>query len=208
MRRYSNRCSLLFSCLAISTALVIGLGSAHASAPPKMADQMANAGDPVVASPEIQKVLTRTESAGAKIMLLAQRDGLSFYRIVGSSHGECFGIGHGIADSATLGYMSCDGGFGWQREPVKDASSWTYIRASGIVRFASVQGFATNGVKQIVVYNGSGGIVATTFVSRNVYSIPETALSTTVATKVVALGANGAVLFQNVVPDAQALATG
>lgn len=44
--------------------------------------------------------------------------------------------------------------------------------------------------------------------SRNVYSIPETALSTTVATKVVALGANGAVLFQNVVPDAQALATG
>src|SRR5437660_11359494 len=154
MRRYFNTSRLItFSCLAAFALLLASLGGgAHAGAPPTMGAQMANAGDPISPSAATQATLARTNTNGAKILLLAQRDGLSFYRIASSGRGACFALGHGEAAAATIGLMTCDGGFGWQREAVKDASLWTYDKSSQVVRFAQIQGFATNRVKQVVAY--------------------------------------------------------
>ena len=132
---------------------------------------------------------------------LAQRDGLSFYRIAGSGRGECFALGHGEAAAATLGLMTCDGGFGWHGEAVKDASLWTYDKSSQVVRFAQIQGFVTNRVKKVVAYSADGNAVASTSVSRNVYSIPSSDLSAIVVTRIAALDARGAALFQKAVPS-------
>jgi hypothetical protein len=203
MRRYFNARRLFsLSCLAAFALLLASLGGgAHAGAPPSMGAQMANAGAPISPSAAMQATLVRTNTNGAKILLLAQRAGLSFYRIAGSGRGECFALGHGEAAAATIGLLTCDGGFGWQGEAVKDASLWTYDKSSQLVRFAQIQGFATNRVKQLMAYAADGSTVASARVSRNVYSIPQSDLSAIAVTRIAALDGTGAVLFQKAVPS-------
>jgi hypothetical protein len=203
MRNYFNgRSLIIFSCLAAFALLLASLGGgAHAGAPPSMSAQMANAGYPISPSAAMQATLARTDTNGAKILLLTRRDGLSFYRIAGSGRGECFALGHGDAAAATIGVMTCDGGFGWHGEAVKDASLWTYDKSSQVVRFAQIQGFATNRVKEVVAYAADGSTVASARVSRNVYSIPQSDLSAIAVTRIAALDGTGAALFQKAVPS-------
>lgn len=203
MRSYFNgRRLIILACLAAFALLLASLGGgAHAGAPPRMSDQMANTGQPISPSAAVQATLARTDTKGAQVLLLTQRDGLSFYRIAGSGRGECFALGHGEAATATIGLMTCDSGFGWHGEAVKDASLWTYDKSSQVVRFAQIQGFATNRVKKVVAYSADGSAVASTSVSRNVYAIPSSDLSAIVVTRIEALDATGAALFQKAVPS-------
>jgi hypothetical protein len=209
MRSYLNgRRLIILACLAACALFLASLeGGVHAGVPPSMSAQMANAGQPVSPSAAVQATLARTGTKGAKVLLLAQRNGLSFYRIAGSGRGECFALGHGEAAAATIGLMTCDGGFGWQGEAVKDASIWTYDKSSQVVRLAQIQGFATNRVKKMVAYSADGNAVASTSVSRNVYSIPQSDLSAIAITRIVALDATGTALFQKAVPSRETFQT-
>jgi hypothetical protein len=203
VKRFRFRKSGLLLITVVALAAIgsaLGVMAAESGNPEPGLVTMSNDGVPITPSPNVSKVLVHTKTNQGQLRLLGEREGLSFYKMVGTDRGSCFGIGYGIGNDAALNLISCSI-FPNNKEPVLDSSVFEFDKQSGVSRWDQVQGWAADGVASIAVLDEAANVVAEKTVTGNIYAITRSELAGTTATKILARDTSGATVFEKDVPS-------